>query len=296
MGDELNEGEGGGEGGATFQRVRGELLGRLTDGTYALGSRLPSQRELADEFGVSRDTVQNVMRDLIGEGWLSSRQGSGTRVIKGQSSISSSSGRKVTLSQLVDEAFSKSEVTLDVFTLSSESLAAQIRRQDEQLRLRKREKGSLELQSITLRMLLPRADLKKRTYPKAVNPEDDAAVWERHLVTMRSSTTSIKQKLNDLRAEGLVPSVDVQIRYVDFTPQYKVYLVDGSAALWAPYVPVRRSVYLEAQDKDVEAIDVLGVGAPLAYDVKDDNPQSPASEKVDNLRKWFEGNWGLLTV
>lgn len=290
MNEDVGEERTEGEGGATYQRVRGELLNRLNDGTYALDSRLPSQRDLTEEFNVSRDTVQKVLRELAGEGWIASRQGSGTLVIRGQSSITSPGGRRVSLEELMDEAFRKPEVTLDVSTLSSESLAFQVRRQDEQIRLGRRR----ELQRITLRMLLPAVDLKDRQYPKAVNDADDQAVWERHLVTMRSSTTSIKQKLNDLMAEELVPDVNLQIRYVRFTPEVKLYLVNGTAMLSAPYVPVRRPVYLEAHDKVVDAVDVLGVGAPLTYDVKDDDPLSPASEKVDNWRKWFEGKWELL--
>ncbi|MFF0094670.1 GntR family transcriptional regulator [Streptomyces canus] len=286
-GDEQTDGEGG----ATYQRVRGELLNRLIDGTYVLDSRLPSQRELSEQFDVSRDTVQKVLRELAGEGWISSRQDNGTRVIKGQSPISSRGGRRVTLGELMDDAFKKPEVTLDVFTLSPESLAFQIRRQDEQIRLGQHP----ELQRIALRMLLPVADLKNPPYPTAVDDDDKAAVWERHLVTMRSSTTSIKQKLNDLRVAKLVPSVRFEIRYVRFPPLLKLYLVNGSAMLSAPYVPVKRPIYLEAHDKAVHAIDVQGASAPLTYDVKDDDPHSQASEKVDNWREWFESTWEFLT-
>ncbi|MGC0339742.1 GntR family transcriptional regulator [Streptomyces sp. SLBN-8D4] len=290
VGDERSEGEGG----ATYQRVRGELLNRLLDGTYALDSRLPSQRELSEQFDVSRDTVQKVLRELAGEGWISSRQGSGTRVIKvlkSQAPISSAGGRRVTLGELMDDAFKQPEVTLDVFTLSSESLAFQIRRQDEQIRLGERP----ELQRIALRMLLPVADLQHPPYPTAVDDVDKPAVWERHLVTMRSSTTSIKQKLHDLRVAKLVPSVSLEIRYVRFPPLLKLYLVNGSAMLSAPYVSVKRPIYLEGHDDPVDAIDVLGVGAPLTYDVKDHDPQSQASEKVDNWRMWFESAWDFLT-
>jgi biotin operon repressor len=290
--EDVGEEPGGGEGGAIYQRVRGELLNRLTGGTYALGALLPPQRELAEELEVSRPTVQKVLRELIEEGWLSSRQGSGTRVIKvikAEPPISSE-GRWVTLGELMDQAFQGPEVTLDVFTLSSESLDFQIRRQDEQIRLKKRPK----LQRIHLRILLPAEDVTDRLYPKAVQDEDDEAVWERHLNTTRGSTTSIKRKLNDLRVEGLVPSVEIEIRYVKLYPPLKLYLVNGSAMLSAPYVPVKRQVYLEAYDKAVDAIDVLGVGAPLTYDVKDHDPHSQASEKVDNWRKWFDKTWNLL--
>lgn len=56
----------------------------MADGTYPLRSTLPSQSDLATEFGVSRDTVQRVLRELVDEGWIESRQGSGPRVIKTQ--------------------------------------------------------------------------------------------------------------------------------------------------------------------------------------------------------------------
>ncbi|CAM5721981.1 PLP-dependent aminotransferase family protein OS=Streptomyces alboniger OX=132473 GN=CP975_21635 PE=3 SV=1 [Streptomyces alboniger] len=57
----------------------------MTDGTYPLRSFLPSQRDLAEELGVSRNTVQRALRELASEGWIESRQGSGSRVVKTQS-------------------------------------------------------------------------------------------------------------------------------------------------------------------------------------------------------------------
>lgn len=57
-----------GEGGREFQRVSDELRARIADGTYPLGTLLPSQRDLAAELDVSRDTVQKVLRELVGEG------------------------------------------------------------------------------------------------------------------------------------------------------------------------------------------------------------------------------------
>lgn len=263
----------------------------MNDGRYPLGTLLPAQRLLAQEFGVSRDTVQRVLKELAVEGWVSARQGSGTTVVRGQSPVSSFGGRRVSLDELMDEAFQKPEVTLDVFTLSSESLAFQIQRQELEIRSGRRP----ELRAITLRMLLPAEDLKDRLYPKAVKAEDDQGVWERHLDTVRLSTASIQGKLKGLIAEDLVPTVDIEIRHVKLNPTHKQYLVNGSAMLSAPYLPVKRRIYLVAQDRYVDAIDVLGVGAPLTYDVKDDDPQSQASEKVDNWRNWFDGTWDLLS-
>lgn len=127
----------------------------MTDGTYPLVSFLPSQRNLADEFEVSRDTVQRALRDLADEGWIESKQGSGSRVVKSQRIQSSTaratrSRRGVTLGPLISEAFEQAQVSIDVYTLTSESLDAHIRLQPERIR-----GGLIAPQDIALRMLLP---------------------------------------------------------------------------------------------------------------------------------------------
>ncbi|MHB9859603.1 MocR-like pyridoxine biosynthesis transcription factor PdxR [Streptomyces sp. YIM S03343] len=54
--------------------------GRLRPGT-----RLPSSRTLAADLGIARNTVAEAYADLVAEGWLTARQGSGTRVATGLS-------------------------------------------------------------------------------------------------------------------------------------------------------------------------------------------------------------------
>ncbi|MFE7295306.1 PLP-dependent aminotransferase family protein [Streptomyces sp. NPDC057579] len=49
--------------------------GRLTPGT-----RLPSSRSLATDLGIARNTVADAYAELVAEGWLCARQGSGTEV------------------------------------------------------------------------------------------------------------------------------------------------------------------------------------------------------------------------
>ncbi|MGX2995093.1 MocR-like pyridoxine biosynthesis transcription factor PdxR [Streptomyces sp. JNUCC 64] len=49
-------------------------------GRLAPGTRLPSSRTLAADLGVARNTVADAYGDLVAEGWLTARQGSGTRV------------------------------------------------------------------------------------------------------------------------------------------------------------------------------------------------------------------------
>ncbi|MEV6209196.1 PLP-dependent aminotransferase family protein [Kitasatospora sp. NPDC051914] len=49
-------------------------------GRLARGTRLPSSRELSRDLGIARNTVAEAYAQLAAEGWLASRQGSGTVV------------------------------------------------------------------------------------------------------------------------------------------------------------------------------------------------------------------------
>ncbi|EFD67207.1 GntR family regulator, partial [Streptomyces lividans TK24] len=49
-------------------------------GRLGPGTRLPSSRVLAADLGIARNTVADAYADLVAEGWLTARQGSGTRV------------------------------------------------------------------------------------------------------------------------------------------------------------------------------------------------------------------------
>ncbi|MEV0255910.1 PLP-dependent aminotransferase family protein [Streptomyces sp. NPDC050732] len=52
----------------------------VRSGRLAPGTRLPSSRSLAVDLGIARNTVADAYADLVAEGWLTARQGSGTRV------------------------------------------------------------------------------------------------------------------------------------------------------------------------------------------------------------------------
>ncbi|MFB7912378.1 PLP-dependent aminotransferase family protein [Streptomyces sp. NPDC056061] len=64
--------------------LRAGLMDALRDavrtGRLAPGTRLPSSRNLAADLGIARNTVADAYAELVAEGWLTARQGSGTRV------------------------------------------------------------------------------------------------------------------------------------------------------------------------------------------------------------------------
>ncbi|MEU8157054.1 PLP-dependent aminotransferase family protein [Micromonospora sp. NPDC048986] len=54
----------------------------IRTGRLVPGTRLPSSRSLAADLGVARNTVADTYAELVAEGWVTARQGSGTRVAK----------------------------------------------------------------------------------------------------------------------------------------------------------------------------------------------------------------------
>ncbi|MFJ9543173.1 PLP-dependent aminotransferase family protein [Streptomyces sp. NPDC101225] len=56
------------------------LRDAVRDGRLAPGTRLPATRRLAEELGISRGTAKAAYDQLVAEGYLTARQGSGTQV------------------------------------------------------------------------------------------------------------------------------------------------------------------------------------------------------------------------
>jgi GntR family transcriptional repressor for pyruvate dehydrogenase complex len=59
-------------------RVTHQVEQLIVEGRLQRGERLPSERELADQFGVSRTVVREAVRGLVAKGMLEVRPGSGT--------------------------------------------------------------------------------------------------------------------------------------------------------------------------------------------------------------------------
>ncbi|NUP31535.1 MAG: winged helix-turn-helix transcriptional regulator, partial [Streptomycetaceae bacterium] len=62
------------------EQVMRALREAIGSGRLAPGTRLPPYRTLAVDLGIARNTVADAYAELVEEGWLTSRQGGGTRV------------------------------------------------------------------------------------------------------------------------------------------------------------------------------------------------------------------------
>jgi GntR family transcriptional repressor for pyruvate dehydrogenase complex len=66
--------------GRLYQELAGKLFAQLASGVYAIGDRIPPERELALEFQVSRPTVREAIIALEVQGFLEVKVGSGAYV------------------------------------------------------------------------------------------------------------------------------------------------------------------------------------------------------------------------
>ncbi|NUS74884.1 MAG: GntR family transcriptional regulator [Streptomyces sp.] len=65
---------------AVWRQVAQIVIGRIKEGTYPPGSRVPSTLELATELGIASSTSQKALAYLRREGWVRGEAGIGTFV------------------------------------------------------------------------------------------------------------------------------------------------------------------------------------------------------------------------
>lgn len=61
-----------------YNQIKDLLLEKIKSGEYKPGSKLPSERELSNQYKVSRMTARNALTALVNEGWAYRQQGRGT--------------------------------------------------------------------------------------------------------------------------------------------------------------------------------------------------------------------------
>ncbi|WP_324783081.1 winged helix-turn-helix domain-containing protein [Streptomyces sp. H51] len=66
---------------AAWPQIRDVILGRIKDGTYPPGSKVPSVIQVATEFGVANSTAQRAMDAVRAQGLTRSEKGIGTFVL-----------------------------------------------------------------------------------------------------------------------------------------------------------------------------------------------------------------------
>lgn len=63
------------------QQITAYMKNKIQQGEWTIGMKLPSQRKLAKQFEVNRSTIVAVLEELVADGLIEAKVGSGTKVI-----------------------------------------------------------------------------------------------------------------------------------------------------------------------------------------------------------------------
>jgi len=87
---------------ATYELVSEQIRRAIHIGTYLPGDKLPAERQLAEQMGVSRTTVREALRVLEGEGYVESHRGATGGIVVLDQSASEERMRPVVSARLAE--------------------------------------------------------------------------------------------------------------------------------------------------------------------------------------------------
>ncbi|MFE9773869.1 GntR family transcriptional regulator [Streptomyces sp. NPDC005931] len=271
----------------TPQEIADILRERIRAGELKAGDRLPTQAELAEEFGVERGTVRQALRALQEDGLLSNvSKGSPPRIAEPTPAREEPQPTMVALAPRLTEAFSAPHVRIDVVCHTSETLMVAL---GEPVRLI--HEGRIRPKSIDFRVLLPSRDINL-AFPVLVEGTDgNGSVHDRWLSMRNAQAQVLRHNLHAVRATHGI-DVHVRFRALPFTPPMKLYLLNGEEALLGYYMLVRREE--EWGDQTLDMYDVLGSQSLLFSFAKQAGQRDQAF--VEESQKWFDALWETITT
>ncbi|MER6035534.1 MULTISPECIES: winged helix-turn-helix domain-containing protein [unclassified Streptomyces] len=276
-----------GSGRLTSRQIADVLRERIRTGELKAGERLPTQAELAVEFGVERGAVRQALRALADDGLLSGvSKGSPPRVAEPAPAHDEPQPTMVGLAPRLTEAFAAPHVRIDAVCLTAQSLIPAL---GEPLRLI--HEGRIRPGRIDVRVLLPSRDINL-AFPVSVEARGDDDPVHRRWLEMRNAQGQVLQY--NLRALRSTHDIDVHVtfRALPFTPPVKLYLLNGVEALFAHYMVTRRE---EPTDSGtLEMYDTLG-SESLLFSFERRAGQRDAAF-VEQSQKWFDALWETITT
>ncbi|MFF9174173.1 GntR family transcriptional regulator [Streptomyces sp. NPDC014793] len=271
----------------TSRQIADILRERIRTGELKAGARLPTQAELAEEFGVERGAVRQALRALADDGLLSGvSKGSPPRVAEPAPAHGGPQPTMVGLAPRLTEAFAAPHVRIDAVCLTAQSLIPAL---GEPLRLI--HEGRIRPGRVDVRILLPSRDINL-AFPVSVEAHGDDDPVHRRWLEMRNAQGQVLQY--NLRALRTTHDIDVQVtfRALPFTPPVKLYLLNGVEALFAHYMVTRRE---EPTDSGtLQMYDTLG-SESLLFSFEKRSGQRDAAF-VEQSQKWFDALWETITT
>ncbi|MCZ7459468.1 winged helix-turn-helix domain-containing protein [Streptomyces sp. WMMC940] len=276
----------------THHDIADVLRGRIDSGALRPGDHMPTQSQLVQEFGVERGIVRQALRLLQEDGLLTHvTRGAPARIAErpddaGDGEDVRPQPTMVALAPQLAKAFSVPEVRIDALCLTAETLMLALA---EPLRLI--HEGRIRPESVEVRLLLPDRNIHLAFPTSVADTDEDDLVHQRWLAQRNAQGMVLRHNLQALRVSHGI-DVTVAFRALPFTPPVKLYVLNGTEALFAYYTVTRREEEIEATT--VEMFDTLGTQSLLfPFDVGN-GPRDTAF--VEQSSKWFDALWNTIAM
>ncbi|MFF8477994.1 winged helix-turn-helix domain-containing protein [Streptomyces sp. NPDC015414] len=277
----------------SHREVADELRARIRSGELRAGQRMPTQAKLADEFGVERGAVRQALRILQSEHLLTGVSKGAPAIVaalaqRAGSAAGPAAGPQPTMVGLaprIAAAFAASHVEVDALCLTSVSLTLAVGEP-----LRQIHAGKLKPAKIDVRVLLPSRDIDL-AFPVSVDARGgDDPVHRRWLEMRNAQGQVLRDNLLALRTTHGI-DVSVSFRALPFTPPVKLYLLNGSEALFAYYTLVRRE--REIDHEHLQLYDAEGTRSMLFPFARSADPRDTTFVEQSHL--WFNALWETIS-
>lgn len=262
------------------QQIANVLRAAILTRKLAPGDKLPSQPELANRYGVARETVKRALETLRSERLIVSRQGSGA-FVRAQTQ------RPVELRPLIQAAFEQPHVAVDFSGFSGETLRDAITEALDMIRA-----GRSVPETIAVRLLLSDMAVPMALPALAATAADDPGVRKRADRITRRSADGIIDQVQELADLGLVKSSAVEVRVHSIAPTFKLYMLNNQEVFFGFYPAVEREVTIGG--KPVGIFDLMGRDATLFHYAVDDDEASHGTQFVESARLWFDSIWNSV--
>ncbi|MFI1004498.1 winged helix-turn-helix domain-containing protein [Streptomyces galbus] len=277
----------------SHREVADELRARIRSGVLRPGQRMPTQAKLADEFGVERGAVRQALRILQAEHLLTNVSKGAPATVAPDLGLSripagpaaAPQPTMVALAPRIAEAFAAEHVEIDALCLTSVSLTLAIGEP-----LRQIHAGRLNPAKVDVRVLLPSRDIDL-AFPAPVADGSAAARLRRHWLTHRNAQVQVlRHNLLALRSTHRI-DVDVTFRALPFTPPVKLYLLNGTEALFAYYTLERREQLIDQEQfqmYDAEGTRSMLFAFEQGAGLRD-------TTFVEQSHLWFDALWETIS-
>ncbi|MEV5549405.1 GntR family transcriptional regulator [Streptomyces sp. NPDC052309] len=275
----------------THREVADELRARIRSGALPPGRRMPTQAQLAEEFGVERGAVRQALRILQSEHLLTNvTKGSPATVVPDLDKALTGPGAPplpttVALAPRIASAFAAQHVRIDALCLTSVSLTLALGEPLRQIHAGRRKPAKIDV-----RVLLPSRDIDL-AFPVPVAGRDGGDPVHRRWLAMRNAQGQVlRHNLLALRATHGI-DVRVSFRALPFTPPVKLYLLNGVESLFAYYTVTRREQ--EIDQERLEMYDAEGTRSVLFAFERGAGLRDTAF--VEQSRRWFDALWETIS-